>query len=409
MSHESSPAEHRFWAHVREQFFLDHPRINLAAMSMAPHSRAVRRAIDYYAEELDRAGWPYLSSVLTDSEQRIRAAAADYFFPENGDNIALTDGTLQGLSLMYAGIRIAPDQHILTSNHEFSHVYTMFDSRQERERPGQALIRSIDLFTELPKFCEKDVLGAIDDAIDEHTRVLALTWVYSNTGVKLPIGKIGQRVRDRNKGVSPERRLLFCVDGVHGFGVEDATFPELQCDFFVSGCHKWIFGPRGTGVWLGTEDSWKQMLPIIPSTTGASKPGFANTPGGLHSYELRWALDQAFELLDRRIGKRAVQERVHGMATRVKKALLTMKHVSLITPESPEFSAGIICFDVRDKSGVTIPAGTAVAALEKAGIVATSSSLNRAQPDVRHVRLSVSILNSDDEIERALDAIANLG
>ena len=64
--------------------------------------------------------------------------------------------------------------------------------------------------------------------------------------------------RDRRRGRARQRRrapaatrILLCVDGVHGFGVEDVTMADLGCDFFVAGCHKWMFGPRGTGVVWG--------------------------------------------------------------------------------------------------------------------------------------------------------------
>jgi selenocysteine lyase/cysteine desulfurase len=410
MANANETADQEYWRHVRDQFVLEHPRVNLASSSVAPHSRVVQRAIARYAEGLDTEGWPYLSSELLAGEQHAREAAAAYCFP--GDhkerNVALTDGTLQGLSLMYAGLRIEPDKEILTSNHEFSHVYKCFEARQERERRCPDFVRGIDLFDGLPDFDADTVTKRILGEVRKNTRVLALTWVYSNTGVKLPIPAIGKLVRDLNEGRATKDRLIFCVDGVHGFGVEDTTFPELQCDFFVTGCHKWVFGPRGTGVWLGTDEAWLEMVPIIPSTSGSAPGAFANTPGGLHSYELRWALDEAFKFLDRRVGKRRIQDRVHGLATRVKEALLTMKHVKLVTPLSPANSAGLICFDVEDAKGAPIPNDQVISMLRRAGVVATPASSDRARPNAHHVRIAVSILNSDAEIARAIDAIANL-
>jgi selenocysteine lyase/cysteine desulfurase len=54
----------------------------------------------------------------------------------------------------------------------------------------------------------------------------------------------------------PEDRVFLCVDGVHGFGVEAATPAALGCDSLVAGCHKWLFGPRGTGLIWGRSDAW---------------------------------------------------------------------------------------------------------------------------------------------------------
>ena len=48
---------------------------------------------------------------------------------------------------------------------------------------------------------------------------------------------------------------------MHGFGVEDATMADLGCDVFVAGCHKWIFGPRGTGLVWAKKEAWERMRP----------------------------------------------------------------------------------------------------------------------------------------------------
>ena len=59
-------------------------------------------------------------------------------------------------------------------------------------------------------------------------------------------------MRATRTGSRPEReRVLLCVDGVHGFGVEETSPAELGCDLFAAGCHKWLFGPRGTGLLWG--------------------------------------------------------------------------------------------------------------------------------------------------------------
>jgi selenocysteine lyase/cysteine desulfurase len=64
--------------------------------------------------------------------------------------------------------------------------------------------------------------------------MLALTWVHSDTGVKVPLHELG------------EVRPLVVLDGVHALGVEDQPLDKV-CDVFVAGTHKWLGGPRGTG------------------------------------------------------------------------------------------------------------------------------------------------------------------
>lgn len=75
-----------------------------------------------------------------------------------------------------------------------------------------------------------------------------MTWVQSGSGVKLPIREIGKLVRELNQKRDEQDRIIYVVDGVHGFGVEDVSFADFDCDYFIAGTHKWLFGPRGTGV-----------------------------------------------------------------------------------------------------------------------------------------------------------------
>jgi selenocysteine lyase/cysteine desulfurase len=214
--------------------------------------------------------------------------------------------------------------------------------------------------------------------------------VHSSTGVKLPLRRIAQ-------GLGVERgRLLLCVDGVHGLGVENETVASLGADFLVSGCHKWLFGPRGTGLVWGRPTAWTAVRPTIPSFSGGS-PARAFTPGGFHSFEHRWALAEAFRFHGR-IGKARVEARIHALNRRLKEGLAAMPHVTVLTPRSDALSAGIVVFSVDRLSP-----GAVVAALARRRIVATQTPYTPA-----HARLAPGLLNTPGEVDRVLGAIRAL-
>ena len=102
--------------------------------------------------------------------------------------------------------------------------------------------------------------------------------------------------------------MLLCVDGLHGFGVEDETAASLGCDVFVAGTHKWLWGPRGTGIVWATQAAWDSITSItapfeqmhfdgwINDSAPLPAPGGpANTPGGYVDFEHRMAMKEAFE------------------------------------------------------------------------------------------------------------------
>jgi len=89
-------------------------------------------------------------------------------------------------------------------------------------------------------------------------------------------------------------RIYLCVGTVCTARHRDLTLPELNCDFWVAGTHKWLFGPRGTGVLWGRENAWRFTRPTIPPGSREfqawiragnevrDRRGQMMTPGGYH-------------------------------------------------------------------------------------------------------------------------------
>jgi isopenicillin-N epimerase len=390
-------------ANVRNQFMLSPGVINFAGMSMSSHPKPVSRAIKWHRDRLDRDHYLYLKANLHAAEDAVAAKAAAYFGASSA-NIALTDGTTCGLSLLYAGLPFKQGQEILTTVHEFSGVLAIFDYLTKRQGTPSRRITLFDPHVSLRSLSADDIVQRLKDVIQPNTRVLALTWVYSNCGVKLPLPQISAMLRGINQGRPDDEKVLLCIDGVHGFGVEDMTFTQLGCDFFMSGCHKWIAGPRGTGIWCGTSDAWKQYYQVAPTSSRVTAgAGRRISPGGVQCYEHRWALEVAFEFL-MELGKPNIARHIHGLCSEMKMALSQMPGITLVTPQAEELSSGIICFDIE---GVT--AADAVTALMEDGIITTLSSMNAGyETDVRHVRVSLAMFNTREEVDRGLDAIRKL-
>ena len=239
--------------------------------------------------------------------------------------------------------------------------------------------------------------------------MVAVTWVHSSTGVKLPLRAMADAIGEINRNRAEEDQILFCVDGVHGFGVEDQDVSKLGCDFFIAGTHKWIFGPRGTGVIWGNDRAWQQSVAVIPSFSasydvwlGLETPdqvpvGEHMSPGGFHSFEHRWALPAAFEL-HLQLNKAKVQERIHQLNTQTKEGLAKMSHVKLYTPMSSELSAGLVCFDVDG-----IGPEEVVGRMHDKGIIMSNTPYSESYP-----RFAPSLINNENEIDRALAEIAEM-
>ncbi|HYX87746.1 MAG TPA: aminotransferase class V-fold PLP-dependent enzyme [Gaiellaceae bacterium] len=382
------------WHAVRSQFRLRRDRVHLGAFLLASHPAPVRRAIERHRRALDADPVGYLHRQWTLREALVLQAAARYTGGHAAD-IALTDSTTMGLALLYNGIHVRPGEELLTSTHDF---FVTHDALRLRAERAGAKLKRVELYERGEAASADEIVRRIAAAVTPRTRVVALTWVHSSTGVKLPIRRIAAALARLNRGRGQAERILFCVDGVHGFGIESTRLPDLGCDFFAAGCHKWLFGPRGTGIVWGRPSAWPHVTHTIPSFTDTGTPGSAMTPGGFHSFEHRWALAEAFAF-HRRIGKARVAARTHTLNRQLKAGLAAMRHVTVHTPRSDSLSAGLVCFEVRGLSPQQV-----VDRLLARGIVATVTPYTPS-----YARLAPSILNRPAEIQRAVRAIRALG
>ena len=390
---ESAP-DLRTWGAVRAQFELEPRRIHLASFLLAAHPRPVRQAIERHRRGLDRDAATYLETNGARLANDARAAAAR-FLDVPAHEIALTDSTTMGLGLLYARLALEPGDEVLTTEHDFYATH-------EALRLSDVRVRRVALYDDPRDATVDEIVSRLRRAISARTRLVALTWVHSSTGVKLPLRAIASALPDR---------VLLCVDGVHGLGAEAATVRGLRCDAFAAGCHKWLYGPRGTGVLWANARVRGLVRPTIPSfEDGASygawlggtvpsgiPDGARLTPGGYHSFEHRWALGEAFRFHER-MGRNRVEARVHALARRLQTRLAEIRGVRLRTPSSATLSAGLVCFEVRDLDPAAV-----VHRLAERRIVASVTPYAR-----RYVRLGPGIVNTEADVDAAVRAIAAL-
>jgi selenocysteine lyase/cysteine desulfurase len=393
------------WAGVRSQFELDPGVIHMAMMLLASHPRPVRDAIMKHMLEFDKNPTTYWEDHFQTAEPDVLQDAAAYIGADPGE-IALTGSTTEGLGTLYTGFKLKSGDEILTTTHD--HYSTEMSLEYAVQKSG-ASIRRVTLYDHGVETSADELTERLIAAVGPATRLIAVTFVHSSTGMKLPIRRMSDAIRELNRGRSEADRIWFAVDGVHGFGVENITMAGLGCDFFVAGTHKWIFGPRGTGIiWAGRE-GWDRLVPTIPAFSPAygtwlgaypeENLTFSDlfTPGGFHSFEHRWSLGAAFRM-QMEIGKERVQQRTHQFATMVKEELQKMPHVQVITPVSPELSSGITCFRVDG-----MEAGEVVERLHRKNIIASGSPYRISYP-----RLTPCIINTEEEVEASLRAVAEL-
>ena len=388
---------------IKDKFILEPSFVHLSLSLVTSHPKEVRDAIDKYRNELDKN--PTLTYRKNEERLNNVLKQASLYFNAPPEEFALTESTTMGLSVVLHGLRLSKNDHIIATFHDH---YTMHQT-----------LNNLDAETERISLYEKGaalendlIVNKILKTIRTNTKVIALTWVHSNTGVKLPLSSIYAAINKVNLTRSVEQKIIVVADGLHGLGTEYISdISQLGCDFFIAGTHKCFFGPRGTGIVWGRSWAWKKLKPIMTSFHRSAflpwrykdhqndlvEPAFLCTPGGFPAFEHRWALAHAFKM-HLEIGKLKISTHIKELTLYAKENLAKIPGIIIYTPLSPEHSSALICFDL---------AGLKAEILVQ---ILLDYKILIGQTPYRDscARLVPSIFNSREEIDEAIKIIRKI-
>lgn len=350
----------KYWDFFRNNYSLDQNIIHFSLAIHVPHSITLNKEIDKYRQMID-----YNPDLMRrerhDYNNKTLEAAAQYLKTDK-NLIALTDSSTLSLSIILNGFNFENESEILTTNGEHYSLEKLCDLNANKKN---IKIKKICLNNEISNHSKNQIISNIINKISDNTSLVAISWVNSKYGIKLPIQEISKEIEKINSSRDENKKILLCVDGVHGFGVEYLnSIHDLGVDFFAAGCHKWLFGPRGTGILWASERGWKKITPIIPSFEKIAWDYFLEwsdkkiaenelikskmcTPGGFKTFEYIWALRHAFEYHEK-IGKKKIHDRVHYLSLLCKNELKKIKNIKIYTPFDPELSSGFVCFNIGE-------------------------------------------------------------
>ena len=222
------------------------------------------------------------------------------------------------------------------------------------------------------------------------TRVVAITWVHSSTGVKLPVRAIADALATVNAGRGPADRALLCVDGVHGFGVEDAAPDSSAATSWspaaTSGCSARA-APASCGAGRRRGPRYTPVIPTFSRRHGRIAPPRRPPAHPRRLPQLRAPVGAGRGVRVPPGDRPDPGRRTHPCPGRPPQGRAG-RHpkVRLRTPRATELSAGIVCCEV-DGYG---PAD-AVAALREAKVHASATpyapSLSALRPQHPHQRV----------------------
>ena len=378
----------------KELIYLDN------AATSHPKPEGVIRAVNHFLREVGanpgRSGHRLsveAAKIIFEARERV----AQLFGVRDSSRVVFGQNATEAINQGLRGV-LRPGDHVITSSMEHNSVM----------RPLRAMEKEGIEVTVIP--CSSEGFldpGEVHRSIRKTTRMVILNHGSNVIGTVQPLSDIGK--------ICHKHGILFCVDAAQTAGAIPIDVEQQQIDLLAFTGHKALFGPQGTGgLIIGEEVDEKKLVPIKRGGTGSRsemeeqpdflpdlcESGTPNTVGlaGLLA-GLEFVLEQGVEMI-RNHEKELTRKLLEG--------LRTIPGVIVYGPGDAQKQAGTVSFNIQGMS----PSEVGMRLDEQFGILCRvglhcSPSSHRTIGTFPEgtVRLSMSYLNTDGEIEKALRAV----
>jgi cysteine desulfurase family protein len=331
-------------------------------------------------------------------EARERIAAL--FGVGDSSRVIFGQNATEAINLGLKGL-LRKGDHVITSSMEHNSVM----------RPLRALEREGVALTVVR--CSREGFldpGEIGRAIRKNSRMVVLTHASNVVGTLLPLEPIGEMCRRQG--------ILFMVDAAQTAGVMSIDVEREKIDLLAFTGHKALFGPQGTGgLVIGRRVDEKTLQPLKRGGTGSrsefeEQPDFlpdlceSGTPNTVGLAGLRAGLDFILE-----VGIEKIRDHERKLTSRLIQGLLRISGAIVYGSGEAEKQCATLSFNLKNWT----PSDLSFRLDEEFGIL-TRVGLHCAP--LAHktvgtfpegtVRVSMSYLNTEEEVEQTLKAIKTL-
>ncbi len=263
-------------------------------------------------------------------EMELTRGKAANFLNADVEEIILTRNTTEGISLVCSGIDWKDEDEILTTNHEHGGAETGLNFLASTKG---AVINKITM--PYPATSKQQLLDLVAANLTEKTRILLLSHVETVTGLRWPIKEVAALIKGRD--------ILFIVDGAQAPGMLDIDLHDLGCDVYACSGHKWIMGPKETGILYLKKDIQDRVSNVFITGgygTYSASSGTRNAPIIIGFGDvLDWHMA---------IGTSRIEARCKVLAEYCQAKLKELDEIDVISSDDPTLSSAIVSFSLPE-------------------------------------------------------------
>ena len=328
-----------YWSLVKSQFQLLEGLHYFNNASLGASSTHIQQATNQFRNLLDGFPSKYMWGGWKEEKEEVRQKVAG-LFSVAAEEIALIHNTTEGMNLIARSFDLQPGDEVILANHEHSSGRIPWEVWHETK--GIQLVRP-----ELPILPKtvSELVEVYQKAITSKTKVISMCHMVNTNGMILPVKEVSK--------MAHEKGIPVAVDGAQTAGMFTIDLNDLGCDFYTASSHKWLFSPKGVGVFYAKKESQPLLKPLMVARGHTDK-----SIRRLENYNTR-NLPEVLGLgasvdFQNIIGPERIHNRTFELKKYFRSQIENDSRFSIKSPEADDLSAAIQVVEVNGKEVGTI-------------------------------------------------------
>lgn len=303
--------------------------VYLQTGSLGPTPRRVIDTCVASWTELERNPAAYAYGPHERALEDVRAKAAALLGCAT-DELVLTNSTSEGMNWIAQGLTLGAGDRVLTTDQEHPGGRACWDYVVRRH--GVAL----DIVTLPPgEHDAQAIVRRFEAGITPRTRVLSFSHVLSSTGLRLPVAELSALARSRG--------CLAVVDGAQAVGGIAVDVRALGCHAYATSGHKWMLGPKGTGLLYLSAGIGRAIDPIALE---GGRAAYSNS-SGVCSLPSVIGLGASIDYLTS-VGLARIEAHNLALREQVRAALRAVPNIEVVSPPAGPLASPLLTFRLPD-------------------------------------------------------------
>lgn len=234
---------------IRDQWLLDPSQLMVNHGAYGATPKVVLEAQDRAGGGRWRSSPPFISGRSCRRAPRQRDGDV---LGADGKDVVFVDNATVGCNAILRSLRLRAGDEILLLNYSYGAVRNT--ALYVAELAGAKVVEAEIPF---PRPTHDAIVAAVEAKISSKTRLAIVDHITSPNGLLLPLKRLIDTLH--------AHQVPVLVDGAHGPAHVAIDLTQLDADWYVGNCHKWLMAPKGCAFLWSRPDHQQGLHPVTIS------------------------------------------------------------------------------------------------------------------------------------------------